>query len=244
LLDRFLELGVRPGVASDLAELGSYPAQNKAVILTKGTLARLLEHGIGPVEAWTFLLNHGAARQRSGAVVDPRTSDIMGVTEYDAWARVAETRKLLDDAIQRCSQAAAVLQKLSSVDVAKALVALGRVQLVKLGSLFDPPSRGAAPEAGGAGPHPALAPERTSALIAELEWVTGELKKYRPLFEQAAKRPVDDHSSGFCRDWYALATERAGNPLYAEGAALYSLVISATKPNSFKVLCKRTRKGT
>jgi hypothetical protein len=244
LLDRFIALGVRPGIASDLAELSSYSPKNKAVILTTGPLARLLQCGIGPVEAWTFLLNHGAARR---AVVlnpvGPNPSD--SLRAYKPWASGVQKRKLLDDAIERCSQAARALNKLQSVDMAKALLAHGYVQSP---TLEEPPStrlrmnRIPASEANRIGPHPALAPQRTKALIAELEWIADELKTYRSVFKQPRHRPADPHAAQFCRDWYALAIVRAGNPLYTQGAALYSLIISKATASSFKELCRRARR--
>ena len=125
ILKRLLCLGVSPKLATKIDELGKDPAENDPVRLESGTLAELLGYGIGPVEVWSFLLNHGAARRRS--VANAPTPDEVQVRTYDSWASTKSKRKRLEDAARACGQAARALRKVQSLDMSAALVAAGQV---------------------------------------------------------------------------------------------------------------------
>jgi hypothetical protein len=80
-------------------------------------------------------------------------------------------------------------------------------------------------------------------MVAELEHISINLKKYLPVFKQPRHRKADAHAADFCRAWHKLATERTGNPLYTQGAAFYSLVFRKVTEASFTELCRRARKA-
>src|ERR1700683_689072 len=89
ILERFISLGVEPEVTAKVAGLRNDPAQNEPIVLKTGTLAALLKYGIGPCEAWAFLLNHGAAKPKSMAVLNPLALDKTRVRTFDPWSGAA-----------------------------------------------------------------------------------------------------------------------------------------------------------
>jgi hypothetical protein len=232
-LERFIKLGTTPDIAAMLDDLSDDPKQ-EPVVLRTGTLAALLEYGITPTEIWIELLNHGAARLKPTAVFDP-------------WLENGKKSKRLKTAIQYCAQAAKALRKVQSMDMTGPLAALEILRGIELVDSADPlsevktvPVRPA--KVAEFCPQPALALGKTAQLIADMEQTAKDLGTYLPLLSQPAKRPENLESAEFCRDWYKLATERAGNPLYAQGAALHALVFGR-EPNttSFKALCMRAK---
>jgi hypothetical protein len=246
LLVRFLALWERANVAKALRELGGDPKQSP-VVLRSGLLAGLLQFGITPDEPWTFLLNHGAARRKSMALLN--LSGTPEVRTFDPWVDATEKYELLDKATAHCSEAAKLLRRLESVDMSTALVEHGYARSFDLGATENP-QLGPIIAGGVAriGPLPALPPELTKRTIVELQHIAANLKEYLPIFKQP-RRVANPDMPRFCRDWYDLATERAKNPLYAYGAALYSLLFR--KPSdprvteaSFTELCRRARKPT
>jgi len=139
------------------------------------------------------------------------------------------------------------LRKVQSLDMSAALVAAGQVGSIELQDPRDPDfkielRRISPADADAIGPHLALPPKATEALIIDLEAVAERLNKYLSVFRVPAHRPPDFDAARFCRDWYALAVERSGGPLYGAGAALYSLVFAVTSANSFERLCRRARR--
>jgi hypothetical protein len=69
LLIKFFTLGTSGDVANAIRELSDDPDQ-ESVVLKTGTLASLLRYSITPEEAWCFILNHGAVKQTSAALID------------------------------------------------------------------------------------------------------------------------------------------------------------------------------
>jgi hypothetical protein len=95
---------------------------------------------------------------------------------------------------------------------------------------------------------PAWPPELTKRMIAELEHLAINLKKYLPLFKRPRNRKANPDAFRFCRDWCDLTNERAANPLYTYGAELYSLPFRKVTEErvtkaSFTELCRRARKA-
>jgi hypothetical protein len=235
LLKQFIKLGTNPDVAAKLDELIDDPEQ-EPVVLRTGTLAALLEYGMTPTEIWTFVLNHGGAWRKLTPLSDP-------------WLKNKKKREQLKTAIERFTKAAKALRKVQSMDMTEALAALGNVRRIELIDPADHLSgvktvRVRPADASGFGPHPALAPGRSAALIAELELIAGQLKSLLPPLSRSPGRPTKAIASEFCRDWYNLAKEHSGHPLYEQGAALYALVFDR-KPNpaSFESLCRRARRA-
>jgi hypothetical protein len=242
LLVKFLALWERPTVAKALRELDGDPKRSP-VVLEAGLLAGLLKFGITPDETWTFLLNHGAARRKSLALLNP--SGPPEVRTYDPWADATKKRNLLNKTITHCSETARSLRKLQSVDVSAALMALGSAKSFQRGDVENPELGPIdASETFRLGPLPAWPPERTERIITELEQLAIQLKKYLPYFQQPRNRVANPDGPRFCRDWYDVATERAKNPLYAYGATLYSLLFRKVTKASFTELCRRARRAT
>jgi hypothetical protein len=99
----------------------------------------MLQYGITPEETWTFLLNHGAARRRGMALLNP--SGPPEVRTYDPWADATKKYELLDTAILHCSKAARSLKGLQSVDMSAALMALGYAKSFEIGDTENPQLR-------------------------------------------------------------------------------------------------------
>jgi hypothetical protein len=69
LLINFFTLGTSGDIADAIRELSNDPDQ-ESVVLKTGTLASLLRYSITPEEAWCFILNHGAVKRTSAALID------------------------------------------------------------------------------------------------------------------------------------------------------------------------------
>jgi hypothetical protein len=215
-LQRFIALGTTPSIASSLDRLGDDPAQNEPVVLGTGMFAELLRHRITPSELWVFLLSHGGARPKARAIHSPSNPNEITVRKTNPWLDAAKRRKRFEKAIGLCGDTA---------------LALRRVQQDGLWwhqyGISLPP----------------LPPKATEGLISDLERYAEILKEFVVSLKGPAHHPADPDRTLFCRDWYVLAMERAANPLYAAGAALYSLIFAETTPDSFAVMCARARKG-
>jgi hypothetical protein len=214
LLEAFLASGAPSDTAETLHQMGDEPDQPPTVLET-GTLAKLLQHGITPEELWVFLLNHGLETHSATIVHDPYTSKRSFIRYFESLSPRLKTWRL-KSAIRSCRQAARSLTKVQYIN-----------QTDQLGAASPP-----------------LAPKRTAELIEDLNLAAEHVKKYMEESRRIPSRPTDPLLAGACRDWYHLAINKAGNPLYSEGAAIYAL-LSGGKPNpaSFKRLCKRARKG-
>jgi len=242
LLTGFLALAEPRSVTRALRTLAEDPKQ-KPVVLRSGLLASLLQYGIAPVETWTFLLNHGAARRKGMALLNRSGSP--EVRTVDPWAAAGKKYELLDRTIMHCSEAARSLRRLQSVDMSAALVALGYAKSFDLGASENQKLRPITRcEPIRIGPLPAWPPELTKGLTAELEHLAINLKKYLPFVKPPRHRVANPDGPRFCRDWYNLAKHHAKNPLYAYGAPLYSLLFQKVTEGSFTELCRRARKAT
>jgi len=214
LLIKFFTLGTSGDVADAIRELSDDPDQD-SVVLKTGTLASLLRYSITPEEAWCFILNHGAVRRTSAALIDA-DSGLLGLRSYEHTLSDALTRTRLKKAVAMCKGAARALTKVQQISVVPEL-----------------------------GPIPPLAPESTANLITGLTFLAESLAGYLPIFTHAAQRPANPLKMLFCRDWYQLAIERAETPLYDEGSALYALAFKRDpNTNSFRTLCFRALRAT
>jgi hypothetical protein len=214
LLIKFFTLGTSGDVADAIRELSDDPDQ-ESVVLKTGTLASLLRYCITPEEAWCFVLNHGAVRRTSAALIDADFGPL-GLRAYEHTLSDALTRTRLKKAVAMCKGAAKALTKVQQISV---VPELGRI--------------------------PPLAPESTANLITGLKFLAESLAGYLPIFTHAAHRPANRLKMLFCRDWYHLAIERAGTPLYDEGSALYALAFKRDpNTNSFRTLCFRALRAT
>jgi hypothetical protein len=216
MLKNFLELGTTPLIVSSLDELGDDPAENKPVVLETGTLADLARYGITPAELWVFLLNHGGARQKARTIFSLTGPEQATYRATDPWLEAGKRRKQLEKAMSLCGATARALRRVQEDGVWW-------------------PTHGIS--------LPPLPPEATTSLISDLQRYTEILGEFVVSLKRPARRPPDPEKAHFCCDWYALAMERAANPLYAAGAALYSLVFGETTVDSFEVMCARARKG-
>jgi hypothetical protein len=245
LLVRYLALRTRANVAKALRELRGDPRQSPVVLRT-GLLADLLQFGISPEETWSFLLNRGAARRKSMALLNESGSP--EVRTYDPWVDATEKYELLARVIEHCAEAARLLTRLGPMDMSAALVEHRYVKSFDLSDRENPQLGPKISEAARIGPLPALSPEMTKRTIEELQHIANSLKKYLPIFKQP-RRVANPDALRFCRDWPDWAIERAKNPLYAYGAALYSLLFrkvdeGSVTEASFTELCRRERKPT
>jgi hypothetical protein len=214
LLIKFFTLGTSGDVANAIRELSDDPDQ-ESVVLKTGTLASLLRYCITPEEAWSFLLNHGAVRRTSAALIDA-DSGPLGLRAYEHPLSDALTRTRIKKAVAMCKGTAKALTKVQQISVVPEL-----------------------------GPIPPLAPEPTANLITGLKFLAESLAGYLPIFTHVAHRPANPLKMLFCRDWYRLAIERAGTPLYDEGSALYALAFKRDpNTNSFRTLCFRALRAT
>jgi hypothetical protein len=208
LFHNFLRLGLDPGLEAKLDALSEKPEDNDPLVLESGTLAELLHYGIGPTEAWTFLINHGGARRKtmlllSANILDPNAGFV--ARELDPWPKARRKRELLQTAVLRCSQAARSLCRLQSVDMSEALAAGGAVSALSTSVSGSSQTKAIQPaEARIMGPHTALAGKSTDALIIELERTAKILKSYMPVFRRDRQRPDNPDAAEFCREWYRL----------------------------------------
>ncbi len=216
ILQRFIALGITPSIVSSLDELGDDPAQNEPVVLETGTLAELLGHRITPGELWVFLMNHGGARPKARALRGQTNPNEITFRTTDPWLEAGKRRKRFEKAMGLCGDTALALRRVQDDGLWWHQLGVGL---------------------------PPLPPEATRSLISDLERYAEILKEFVGSLKGPAHRPADPDRTLFCIDWYALAMKRAADPLYAVGAALYSLIFSETTAGSFEVICARARKG-
>jgi hypothetical protein len=216
ILQRFIALGTTPSIASSLDELGDDPAQNEPVVLETGTLAELLQHSITPGELWVFLLNHGGARPKARALRSPTNPNEITFRTTDPWLEAGKRRKRFEKAMGLCGATAQALRRVQEDGLWWHQLGIGL---------------------------PPLPPEATKGLISDLERYAEILKEFVVSLKGPAHRPADPDRTLFCIDWYALAMERAADPLYAAGTALYSLIFGETTADSFEVMSARARKA-
>lgn len=151
LLERFLGLGTPDDTVAAYQELTDDTKQ-KPVPLERGTLAELLQVGIPPVEAWTFVLNHGGARSTTTLIFDPGDPKSGTIRRHDVSLKPDVQRRRIQRAIDSCRRAAKALLKVQSMDMTEPLAARGtcegsswsiRLTLYSRSkqSRFDPPRR-------------------------------------------------------------------------------------------------------
>jgi hypothetical protein len=234
-LERFLSAG-SPSAFTRVCRMAA--GDTTPIPLRGGTLRALLEFGITPIEALVFCLNHGA-KSAAEASLDSRHN-------------VVET---FGDTAKACVLAARGLRGVQRVRVPWSLgpempeskeslrAALTRVGITR--------SRGRklvfAEKLGDTCPAkvlPPLAPKFAADLADGLQVAAHLLRELAGLLKRARKEPRAFAKEAFCREWYGFATEPAGRPLYAHGAALFAVTFGLPRANdaSFKTLCARARK--
>jgi hypothetical protein len=248
MLERFIRLGTTPEIAAKIEDLSDDPEQ-KPVVLQSGALAELLQVGLLSVETWTFVLNHGGPRSTSTFILNRGDPSKSTIRHHDVPLRPDVQRRRIQRAIDSCRRAAKALRKVQLMDMTEPLAALGNLQRIELVDPADPlsevkPVAVRRVDAPGFGSHPGLASGRTATLIADLELVAGQLEGFLSPLSRSPGAPTKAFATEFCREWYDLANERSGHPLYEQGAALYALVFGG-KPNpaSFESLCRRARRA-
>jgi hypothetical protein len=182
ILQRFIALGTTLSITSSLDELSDDSAQNEPVVLETGTLAELLRHRITPVELWVFLLNHGGARPKARALRSPTNPNEITVRKTDPWLDAGKRRKGFEKAMRLCENTAMALRGIQGSGLWWHNISL-----------------------------PPLPPKATEGLISDLERSAEILKGFVVSLKGPAHSPTDPDRTLFCRDWYALAMERAAN---------------------------------
>lgn len=150
LLLKFFTLGTSRDVANAIRELSDDPDQ-ESVVLKTGTLASLLRYCITPEEALSFLLNHGAVRRTSTALIDA-DSGPLALRAYEHTLSGALTRTRIKKAVAMCKGTAKALTKVQQISVVPEL-----------------------------GPIPPLAPEPMAKLITGLKFLAESLAGYLPI---------------------------------------------------------------
>lgn len=237
---QFLEKFLSPGAPSAFEGLCRMAKGLDAnpVFLRGGTLSHLLAFGITPAEALVFCLNHGA-KSAALASSDSRQNVVESLVDVArACVRLTRGLRRLQDVRIPWSLGPEVPESEDPVSAVLSRTGLTRSRARKM--VF-------AEKLGNTNPvtHlPPLPPKFAAKLAKDLEAAALILRDCAELLKRARKRPREFTKDDFCRAWYGFANERAGGPLYAQGASLFAVTFGLPKPNaaSFKTLCARARK--
>jgi hypothetical protein len=214
LLESLVTLGVDAQTAGKIGALRG-KCDEHPIEVRSGVLAELLQFGLTPSEIWVFLLNHGGAKQTSVFLFNPGAREKFFVRKFDTDLDLKSQKTRFKQALDLCRRTARALEKVQRLTIC--------------------PEYGLIPP---------LAPTATAQLIESLNLNAKQLEACLATLSELSKRPSETHSSAFCRDWYELATQRTGKPLYEQGAKLHSLLFrSKSGRQSFKTLCMQARKA-
>jgi hypothetical protein len=237
-LERFLSAG-SPSVFRRLCRM-TEGLHEAPISLRGGTLRQLFEFGITPTEALVFCLNHGA-KSLAQASLDSRRNVIEAFSDT-AKACILTARRL------RGVQRVRIPWSLGP-EIPKSEESLTDT-LTRMGITRSRPRKLVFAEKLG-DTHPAkylppLPAKFAAELTENLQSVAGVLRERAALLRRARKRPREFAKDAFCRDWYALAIERTGRPLYTQGAELFAVTFALPRANeaSFKTLCARASRRT